>query len=113
MIKVKELNFASSIGVLYALKERYNHKTLQETYKMLESTDMDVLMEVLCVAYNKANGTELTVEKFADLLDSRGIGFVLVAEMYQQVIEEIMFSGLSAEEIAERKNQLMGLKKPS
>lgn len=111
MIEVNGLKLASTIGVLFALKQSHGCKTLQETYKILESTEMDNMFDVLCVAYNKANNTTLSIDEFANKLEESGIGFVKVTETYQKLIEDIMFSGLTPEEIEQRKNQMMNLKK--
>ncbi len=112
MIEINDLQLASSIGVLFTLKEKHSLKTLQETYKLLEDSNMDTMMEVLSISYNKAHeNKELTVEQFVDLLDKKGLGLIKITEAYQKVIEALMFSGLSPEEVESRKNAIMNLKK--
>lgn len=107
---ISGLKFATSIGVLYELKQMKKHETLQETYKMLETTNMDAMLDVLCVSYNRANKQSLDLPSFIDLLEQTNMGFLKVAEMFQAVVEGLIFSGLTPEEIAERKKLTANLK---
>lgn len=111
MLQFENMKFATSIGVLFTLKQTHGHKTLQETYTMLEKTDMDSIFEVLCVSYNVANDTKLNTEEFVALLDTNNVGFLKIIELFKNVVETMMFSGLSEKEIEERKNALTNLKK--
>lgn len=110
MINVNGLNFATNLGVLYDIKEKHGYKTLQETYGLLEKTDVDVLIEVLNISYNRANNCNLDSNSFAVLLDEKEIGFVKLTGIFQRVIEAIMFNGMSEEEIAAQKNLVKNLK---
>lgn len=106
MVQVNEMQFATSIGVLFALKESYGCKTLQETYKIFEASDMDTLLEILKVSYNKQNGTSLTVDEFIEEAGKHHVGFMRLAEIFQEVVEKIMFDGMTPEQVAERKKFL-------
>ena len=109
---VNGIEFSDSLGVLYGLKERHNCKTLQETYKVLESSDMDTIVEVLNVSYNKAHKDKpLDQEAFLEELENKSIGFIKLTEIFQKIVEALMFNGLSDEEIQERKNLLKSLQK--
>ena len=106
MVKVGNMEFASSIGVLYALKEANGCKTLQETYKLFESADMDAMIEILRVSYNKQNKVNLTTDQFINKLEEEGIGFLYVADIFQKVVEALMYDGLTPEQIEAKKKFL-------
>lgn len=110
MLLMNDIKFATNIGVLFDLKTKKGFRTLQETYKVFESTEMDNIIEVLCVSYNRANNTSMDIQSFIDLLDSKGVGFLKIAEIYKELVEAIMFSGMTPEEIEERKNLMMNQK---
>lgn len=114
MVQLGNLKFSTNMGVMYALKQKYNHNTLKETYALLNSIqdgDIDVMMDIAQASYNRENGTNLDIDAFSKLLDDNQVGFMRLAELLGQIVEGIMFSGLSPEEVAERKNQLKNLKK--
>ena len=106
MVQVKGLEFATSIGVLFALKELHGFKTLQETYKLLEDGELDTMIEILAVAYNKQNKAEMTAEQFVDHLGNKGIGFLAMADIFQEVVEALMYDGLTKEQKALKKKML-------
>ena len=107
MVQVNEINYATSIGVLFALKEMHGFKTLQETYKLFENADIDVVIEVLTVAYNKQNGTNMSVNDFVNFLGEKGIGFLAMTDVFQTVVEAIMFDGLTPEQKALKKKMMV------
>lgn len=111
MVQLDNLNFSTSLGVLFELKNIKGHKTINETYKSLETDDLGNILEIMSIAYNKANKTNYTVDEFTEILDSKNFGFIKIAEGYAKIVEAIMFNGLSPEEVAERKNALTNLKK--
>ena len=103
MVQVNGMEFATNIGVLFALKEAKGYKTIQETYKLLENSNIDVMIDVLRVSYNKHNKVNLTIEQFVQELENKGIGFFAIADVFQKVIEALMFDGLSPEEVEAKK----------
>lgn len=110
MVIINELNFSDSLGVMYALKESKGLKSIQETYKMLEETDMDLMIEVLRISYNRAHkNNEVDNEHFVDILSENNIGFMKIYDAFSKVTEALLFSGMSPEEITERKNLLMNM----
>lgn len=111
MVQLDNLKFSTSFGVLYELKTIKGHETVNETYKSLESEDIDNIMDVMRISYNKANKVNLSNDEFVQLLDDNNIGFVKIAESYAKLVEGIMFNGLSEAEINERKNTLANLMK--
>ena len=109
---INGVEFSDSLGVLYGLKEKHNCKTLQETYKILENSDLDTAIEVLNVSYNKAHRDKpLTQDEFLDFLAEKGVGFIKIIEMFQVIVEALLFNGMSEQEITERKNALKNLRK--
>ena len=112
MVQFGNLKFSTSLGVMYELKQKYNHEKLNETYKMLsESQEVDNIVEILNISYNRANKVNLSEDEFTQLLDDNNIGFIKMGEIFSNVVEGIMFNGLTPEEVAARKNQLANLMK--
>lgn len=112
MLNVKGLSFSNSLGVLFALRENHGHKTLQETYRMLETTDLDIIYEVLLAAYNDAHLSAPVNEKeFVTVLADHQIGFIRMTEIFQELVEKLMFDGLAPEEVEAKKKFLMSLQK--
>lgn len=112
MITFSNVQFSDTLEVLFALRQSRGCKTIQETYKILENTDMDTVLEVLLASYNAAHhGNEVDMDSFVLILAENKIGFVRLTEAYAKVVEALMFNGLSPEEIEERKNVLMSLQK--
>lgn len=111
MVLIQNLQFSDKIGVLFALKELKKHKTLQETYGMIEKADMDTMVEVVTASYNKQNKTTLTVEQFIELADESNLGFIKITEIFTKVIENLLYSGLTEEEVDSQKKLVMSLTK--
>ena len=109
---INDIEFSDSLGVLYILKEKHNCQTMQETYSILENSDLDTVIEVLNVSYSKAHRDRpLTQDEFLDFLSDKGIGFLKVVDIYGVLVEALLFNGMSEQEIAERKNALKNLQK--
>lgn len=112
MIIYSNVGFSDTLEVLFTLRQSRGCKTIQETYKILENSDIDTILEVLLASYNAAHhGAEVILDQFVSILSENKIGFVRLTDAYSKVVEALMFNGLSPEEIAERKNQLMSLQK--
>ncbi len=111
MVEINNMQFASSIGVLYTLKEARGHKTLQETYSVFENADIDTIVEILRVAYNRQNNSSLNEEQFFSMLEKNKVGFIQLAEIFQQVVEQIMYDGLTPEEVDSKKKFLESQRK--
>lgn len=103
MVEINDLKLDTSIGTLYALRNARGHKTLQETYHYLTHADMDVMMDVLRIAHNKATNKEYSYDEFIDLLSQKSIGFIRITKLFAEFVEHFMYSGLSPEEIADAK----------
>ena len=112
MLTFNNVKFSDTLEVLFTLRQSHGCKTLQETYKILERTDMDTVLDVLLASYNSAHhGEEVAMDEFVSILAENKIGFVKLTDTYQQIVEALLFNGLSPEELAERKNALMSLAK--
>ena len=112
MINFSNVLFSDTLEVLFVLRQSRGCKTVQETYKILENTDMDTMLEVLLASYNAAHReSKLDLDAFVTVLAENQIGFVRLTEAYTKVVEALMFNGLSPEEIEERKNFLLSLQK--
>lgn len=112
MVKVNGIEFSTTIGVLFALKEARGLKTLQETYKIFDRADMDTIMEVLTISYNKQHkDASVTEEQFIELLEEKEIGFLKITDVFGEVVEALVFGGMSPEEVDSKKKLLMSQQK--
>lgn len=111
MKTINGINFADSIGVLYDLKELHGHKTLQETYGQLQKTDVDSVFEILLTSYNRAHAQKISLSEFLMILEEKSVGFMSAVDICKQLIESIMFSGMSAEQVEQQKNLMKKLSK--
>ena len=112
MLTINNINFSDTLEVLFALRQSRGCKTIQDTYKVLENTDIDTILEVLLASYNAAHrGSEVTMDSFVSILAENKVGFVKLTDVYSKVVEALMFNGMTPEEIEERKNFLMSLAK--
>ena len=104
MVEVKNMHFATSIAVLFALKEARGHTTLQETYSSIgKITDFEGMLELLRICYEKGEGKKVSFEEFIDILAQSGVGFVKVTTIFNQVVEGILYSGMSNDEVENAK----------
>lgn len=109
---VNDIEFNDSLKVLYRIKQKRNHKTLQETLKYLDTQDIEVMLDVILESYNAAHpGAELDDDGLGDLLAEHGIGLAKIAMIYAQVVEKLTYSGMSDDEVTKLKNQIANLKK--
>ena len=108
MVEVNGLKFATSIGVLFALKESRGHTTLQETYKSMSTSDFDNVLDVLRVCCEQGENKHFTLSEFLALLGKHEIGFVKTTHIFKDILERVMYDGLSSEERESTKKFLMG-----
>lgn len=104
MKTINNINFDTTIRVLFKIKEKKGHKTLQETYKYLGNPEMEIdnILDVILISYNIANKDKpLSEDELQELFASNNIGFGKISLIYKEVIEAIMFDGMTEEE---RKN---------
>lgn len=104
MKTINNINFDTSIRVLFKIKEKQGHRTLQETYKYLGNPDMEIdsILDVVLASYNIANKERpLDEEGLQDLFAEHSIGFAKISFIYKDIIEAVMYDGMTDEE---RKN---------
>lgn len=112
MITFSNIAFSDTLEVLFTLRQSRGCKTIQETYKILENTDIDTILEVLLASYNAAHhGAEVSMDELVGILAENKIGFVRLTDAYAKVVEALMFNGMTPEEVEERKNYLTSLMK--
>lgn len=107
MVEIKDMKFDTSIAVLYKIRAAKGHTTVQETYSFLSKADIDTMLEVLRIAYNTAENKNVTFDEFLTIIAVNGFGFIFVTQLFSDWLEKLMFSGLSAEDIAAKKEQIM------
>lgn len=111
MKTINNLNFDTSIRVLFKVKEAKGHKTLNETYAYVgNKEDIDAMITVALISYNLANNTQLNEDQFQEILAKEGIGLIKMITIFGEVIEAIMFDGTTDEE---RKNIMALVEKQS
>lgn len=104
MKTINNMKFDTSIRVLYTLKEKKGHKTLQETYAYVgDKENLDHMIDVTLTSYNLANGVELDDKKFQDVLAANDIGIIKMISIFGEIVEALLFDGTTDEE---RKNIL-------
>ena len=107
MVEIKGLRFDTSIGVLFALKEARGHTTLQETCAAIGRSNIDNMLEVLCISHAKAEKQALTQDEFLEKLGAHGIGFLKVSSIFSEVTQKLLFDGMSTEEVENAKKLAM------
>ena len=104
MKTINNLNFDTSLRVLYKVKEKKGHKTLNETYAYVgNKQDFDAMLDTALISYNLANDTNLNDDEFQKILGEQHIGLIKIVQIFGEVIDAIMFDGTTDEE---RKNIL-------
>ena len=104
MVEVKNMHFATSIAVLFAVKESKGHKTLQDTYQDIGSiSSFEDMLELLRVSYEKGENKRVNSEEFLMILSEEGIGFLKITSLFNLVIEGLLYDGMDEQERAEAK----------
>lgn len=99
MKTINNMKFDTSIRVLFTIKEKKGHKTLQETYAYVgDKENMDNMVDILLISYNLANDTNLTDKEFQKVLADNGVGIIKMISIFGEVVEDLMFDGTSEEE---------------
>ena len=112
MVYINEIEFCDTIKVLFKLKEKKGHRTLQDTLKYLDTDDIEVMLDVLLVSYNAAHPNEqLNDDQLGDLLGEHNIGLGKLGFIYAEIVEKLTMSGMTEEETASLKNTIANLKK--
>lgn len=104
----KTYELATSLRVVYALRDLTKAKSLQAAINSIGQLDLDGQLELLYAAYKAGGGkndTVTTKEKFMDeLLDTQGI--LTIADIINKVADGLLYSGMSPEEAASKKAEV-------
>lgn len=106
-LKENTYELATTLRVVYALKDISGAKTLQEAISSIQRLDLDGQLQLLYAAYKAGNKGDnmLTQREFADeVLDSMGI--FAIANCIDALTEGILYSGLTPEEIETKKSMV-------
>ena len=99
MKTISNMKFDTSIRVLFEIKEKKGHRTLQETYNYLGQKDnMDQMMDVLLISYNLANDTTLDEKGLQKVFAENNVGIIKMISIFGEVVEQLMFDGTTEEE---------------
>ena len=71
--------------------------------------DSDEVFDQLLV--DKANKVNMSQDEFAEFLADNNIGFVKMTSIFKDIVEDLMFNGMSPEEVEAQKNALANLMK--
>lgn len=104
----KTYELATSLRVVYALRDLTKAKSLQAAINSIGQLDLDGQLELLYAAYKAGGGkndTVTTKEKFMDeLLDTQGV--LTIADIINKVADGLLYSGMSPEEAASKKAEV-------
>lgn len=98
---------ATTLRVVYSLKESKGLKSFQEALNTLSKLDSDEQLDLLYTAYkcDKRNGECLDKDTFIDLiLDECGV--FKLTNIVEELIDGLLYSGLSQEETQEKKAKI-------
>lgn len=107
----KSYELADTMRVLYELRDITKAKNIREAMSSLTSLDVDGQIKLLYIAYKiKAKDAAMSEEDFTNmLLDNCGV-FVIV-DAASNLIEALMYSGMSPEEVESKKMQVVEAQK--
>lgn len=104
----KTYELATSLRVVYALKDLTKAKTLQEAINSIGQLDMDGQLELLFAAYKAGGGKNdntITKEEFMDtLIDTQGV--FAIADTVNKIADGLLYSGMTPEEVALKKAEM-------
>lgn len=107
----KSYELADTMRVLYELRDITKAKNIREAMASLTSLDVDGQIKLLYIAYKiKAKDAAMSEEDFTNmLLDNCGV-FAIV-DAASNLIEALMYSGMSPEEVESKKMQVVEAQK--
>lgn len=111
-INGKEYTLSDKLRVAYKLQEVNNHRPYTEVFKGLGEMPLEKQIEFIWIAFNLANpdaeslvteGKKMTQKEFQDYcMDNLGLSIIM--DLIQQIMDGIMYTGLSPDE-KEKKRQ--------
>ena len=104
-IKGKDVALATTLRVVYSLRDISHAGSLQEAIGSISKLDLDGQLELLYAAYKAGDGRQPDAygrNEFIDsILDTMGI--FAISNAINQLTEGLLYSGLSPEEIESKK----------
>lgn len=94
---------ATSLRVIYALKDITHAKGLQQAISSISNLDLDGQLDLLWAAYKAANAdTDMSKREFTDaIIDNLGI--FAITDAVNALTEGLLYNGLTPEEIESKK----------
>lgn len=107
MFKDVEYPVADSLRVIYMLQKEFNHKPYLEIFSGMDKMPLEQQVSLLYVAFNLANPGVATKGEFLEyVLDNMGMS--VFQKKLEELMDAIMFHGLSPEERSAKKAELLG-----
>lgn len=108
----ENFELAANLRVIYSLREITGAKNIREALKSLTSLDLEDQIQLLYAAY-KANNKDTTIsaKEFEDkVIDNLGI--FAIADVIEKLADNLMYAGLSKEQVEEKKSKLEKMSQP-
>lgn len=104
-IKGKDYELATSLRVVYALRDISHAKNLQEAIGSISKLDLDGQLELLYASYKAANSKCADCMNRADFIDMLldNLGIFAISNYINLLADGLLYSGLSQEEIESKK----------
>lgn len=104
----KEYELATTLRVIYKLREIAGAKSLQEAVNSIQNLDLDSQLELLYAAHVATSPAAMaTTDKetfIGDILDNLGV--FAVTNVINELADGLLYSGLAPEEVESKKAQV-------
>lgn len=104
----RDYELATSLRVVYALRDITHAQSLQEAINSIQTLDLEGKLELLYAAYKAGGGKQdesTTKQMFIDaIVDNFGV--FAIANAINELTEGLLYSGLTPEEIAAKKMEV-------
>lgn len=104
----KVYDLATTLRVVYSLKDITKAKSLQESVNSISKLDLDGQIDLIYAAYKAGGGKNdvtITRTNFMDMiLDTQGI--LAISNIVNKLADGLLYSGLSQEEAAAKKMEV-------
>ena len=99
---------ATTLRVAYAIQGKFNHKPFNQIFQEIDNLGIDGQLKLLYTAFNLANPNVATEQEFINYwLDHGNLSAISVT--MAKLIEGITFNGMSPDEVAQRKNEILAM----
>lgn len=102
-INGSEYPLSTKLRVAYALQEKNNHKPYISLFEGIDEMPIEKQIQMIYISFQLANPEASISEKdFLNyFLDNYGVQYIM--NLVKEIIEGVMYNGLSPEEIAAKK----------